>query len=102
MPINVESHNFCKDLAIKYLNTRSRLYIVDGYAGWDPKYRLKVRIVCSRSYHALFMKNMLIRPTAEELKRDFSDDKKIDFHVFNAGELKVPLPIKDVANETSV
>ncbi len=45
---------------------------------------------------------MLIRPTAEELKRDFNDDKKIDFHVFNAGEYKVPLPLKDVACETSV
>ena len=33
------------------------------------------------------MKNMLIRPTDEELKRDFVDDTKIDFHVFNAGDL---------------
>ncbi|EGR33029.1 phosphoenolpyruvate carboxykinase, putative [Ichthyophthirius multifiliis] len=102
IPINPESHAFCKDMAIKYLNTRQRLYIVDGYAGWDPKYRLKVRIVCSRSYHALFMKNMLIRPTNEELMRDFKDDKNIDFHVFNAGEFKSPLPIKDVTSETTV
>ena len=48
------------------------------------------------------MKNMLIRPTPEELKRDFSDDKKIDFHIFNAGEYKAPLPIKDVSSETTV
>lgn len=39
------------------------LYVVDGYAGWSEEYRLKCRIVCSRPYHALFMKNMLIRPT---------------------------------------
>lgn len=48
------------------------------------------------------MKNMLIRPTNEELMRDFKDDKNIDFHVFNAGEFKSPLPIKDVTSETTV
>lgn len=48
------------------------------------------------------MKNMLIRPTSEELTRDFSDDKKIDFHIFNAGELKAPVPIKDMSSETTV
>lgn len=72
---------------MNYLNTRSRLYVVDGYAGWDPEYRIKVRILCTRAYHALFMHNMLIRPTEDELKRDFSNPDKIDFHVFNAGEM---------------
>ena len=44
-------------------------YVVDGFAGWDPEYRIKVRVVCSRAYHALFMHNLLIRPTPEELER---------------------------------
>lgn len=22
---------------------------------WDPKYRIKVRVICARAYHALFM-----------------------------------------------
>ena len=35
-------------------------FVVDGYAGWDPKYRVNVRVLCSRAYHALFMKNMLV------------------------------------------
>ncbi len=46
-----------------YLNTRKKLYCVDAFAGWDPQYRLKVRVICARPYHALFMHNMLIRPT---------------------------------------
>ena len=33
----------------------------DGYAGWDPEARFKLRVVCARPYHALFMHNMLIR-----------------------------------------
>ena len=28
-----------------------------------------MRVICARAYHALFMHNMLIRPTAEELER---------------------------------
>ena len=44
-----------RERAIDYLNTRERLYCFDGFAGWDPKYRLKVRVICSRPYHALFM-----------------------------------------------
>ena len=32
------------------------------------RYRLKVRVICARPYHALFMHNMLIRPTTEELR----------------------------------
>lgn len=45
---------------------------------------------------------MLIRPTAEQLKKDFTDTSKIDFHIFNAGELNAPVPIKDLTSETSV
>ncbi len=39
-------------------------------------------MVCSRPYHALFMHNMLIRPSAEELE-DFGEP---DFVIYNAGE----------------
>lgn len=30
--------------------------------------RTKIRVVCSRPYHAMFMHNMLIRPTQQELE----------------------------------
>ena len=67
-PVNIQldEHVFLinRQRAIDYLNTRERLYVIDGFAGWDPRYRLKVRVICSRPYHALFMHNMLIRPTA--------------------------------------
>ena len=54
---------------------------VDGFAGWDPAYRIKVRVICARAYHALFMHNMLIRPTARGA-RDFG---KPDYVIYNAG-----------------
>jgi hypothetical protein len=55
--------------AVDYLSTRDQLYVIDGFAGWDENYRVKVRIICERAYHALFMRNMLIRPTAEQQRR---------------------------------
>jgi phosphoenolpyruvate carboxykinase (ATP) len=70
-----------RERAKDYLNTRERLYVVDGYAGWDPAYRLKIRIICSRPYHALFMHNMLIRPTKEELE-SYGEP---DYVIYNAG-----------------
>ena len=37
--------------AVDFLNINQRLYVFDGYAGWDPKYRIKIRVVCARAYH---------------------------------------------------
>ena len=71
IPLSEETFVLLKDIATDYLNSRPRLYVIDGYAGWDPKYRKKIRIITTRSYHCLFMRNMLIRPTEDELKNDF-------------------------------
>jgi phosphoenolpyruvate carboxykinase (ATP) len=44
---------------------------------------LQVRVVTERAYHALFMHNMLIRPTEDELA-DFGEP---DFIIYNAGRV---------------
>ena len=46
------------------------LYVIDAYAGADPKQRIAVRVVTSYPYHALFARTMFIDPTEKEL-RDF-------------------------------
>ncbi len=84
--------------AIDFLNTRPRLYVVDGFAGWDPKYRLKVRVICARPYHALFMHNMLIRPTQEELD-SFGEP---DFVIFNAGQFSANRYTAQMSSPTSI
>jgi phosphoenolpyruvate carboxykinase (ATP) len=84
-PVNIpcEPHTFeiNRQRALDYLNTRDRLYCFDGFAGWDPKYRIKVRVICSRPYHALFMHTMLIRPTHDELSAYGTPE----FTIYNAG-----------------
>merc|ERR1719192_1229514 len=81
-PMSERDFAITRKRAIDFLNTRQFLYVVDGFANWDVKNRLKVRVICSTAYHALFMQNMLIRPSSEELKT-FGQP---DFFIFNSGE----------------
>ncbi len=79
--------------AVESLNTCPRLYVVDGYAGWDGEHRLKVRTIAARPYHALFMHNMLIRPTEDELA-EFGEP---DFLILNAGQFPATIRTADVS-----
>ena len=101
-PVNIkatpETFASCKERTIEYFNARDRLYVVDGYAGWDPKYRLKIRVICSRAYHALFMHNMLIRPTEEELA-DFGEP---DYVIYNGGTQPADASLADLSSNTGV
>jgi phosphoenolpyruvate carboxykinase (ATP) len=87
-----------RERAVDYLNTREQLYVVDAFAGWDPEHRIKVRIICERAYHALFMWNMLIRPTEEELKNFGSPD----YVVFNAGKFPANRYTAQMKSKTSI
>jgi phosphoenolpyruvate carboxykinase (ATP) len=87
-----------RERARDYLNTRDRVYCFDGFAGWDPKYRIKVRVICSRPYHALFMHTMLIRPTREELANYGTPD----FVIYNAGAFPANRLTTGVGSKTSI
>lgn len=96
----LQEHTFMvnRERAIDYLNICDRLYVVDGFAGWDPAYRIKVRVICSRAYHALFMRNMLIRPTPEELET-FGEP---DYLVLNSGRFPANRYTQDMTSTTSI
>ncbi len=96
--LSAESFSINRERAIDYLNTRERLYCFDGFAGWDPKYRLKIRVICSRPYHALFMHTMLIRPTKQELA-DFGEP---DYVIFNAGQFPANRRTQGMTSKTSI
>jgi phosphoenolpyruvate carboxykinase (ATP) len=50
-----------------YLGSQKELFTQDLYAGADPAYRIKVRLVTTNAWHALFARNMFIRPDAADL-----------------------------------
>jgi phosphoenolpyruvate carboxykinase (ATP) len=101
-PVNIpcDERTFAinRQRAIDYLNTRERLYCIDGFAGWDPQYPRKVRVICSRPYHALFMHTMLIRPTREEL----ASFGQPDFTIYNAGAFPANRLTTGVSSTTSI
>jgi phosphoenolpyruvate carboxykinase (ATP) len=98
IPLDAHSFAINRERARDYLNTRDRLYCFDGFAGWDPKYRIKVRVICSRPYHALFMHTMLIRPTKQELEA-FG---KPDFVISNAGAFPANRLTAGMDSKTSI
>ena len=50
-----------------WLGTQPELFTQDLYAGADPAHRIKVRLVTTNAWHAMFARNMFIRPPVEEL-----------------------------------
>jgi phosphoenolpyruvate carboxykinase (ATP) len=80
----MDEHTFLinRERAVDYLNSLDKVYVNDQFLNWDPEFRLKVRIISARAYHSLFMHNMCIRPTCEEL----GNFGKPDFTIYNAGQ----------------
>ena len=58
-------------------------YMFDGYAGFDPKYSINVRILAKRAWQAHFVHNMFIRPESNDL-----DNFSPDFTIINASDVK--------------
>jgi len=73
--------NDLKELVLEELSGK-KLYVVDTYCGANEDTRLKVRFIVEVPWQAHFVKNMFIRPTAEELET-FGEP---DFTVMNGCE----------------
>jgi phosphoenolpyruvate carboxykinase (ATP) len=98
IPLTEDAFQRLKARATRFLDQQERLFVVDCFAGHDPTHRLKVRIITTRAYHALFMTNMLIQPTKQELA-NFGEP---DYTIYNAGELCADRTIPGVTSETCV
>ncbi|HEV7264359.1 MAG TPA: phosphoenolpyruvate carboxykinase [Falsiroseomonas sp.] len=64
-----------------WLGQKPQLFTQDLYAGADPAHRIRVRLVTTNAWHALFARNMFIRPAREEL-----DSFKPDYVILHAPE----------------
>lgn len=98
VPLDPQSFEINRERAKDYMNTRPRLYVVDGFAGWDPAHRVKIRVICSRPYHALFMHVMLIRPTPDELANFGAPD----YVIYNAGQFPANRLTAGMTSKTSI
>ena len=96
IPLSDDSYAAVRERAVEFLDTCEHLYVLDAFAGWDPDNQLKIRIICSRAYHALFMHNMLIRPTPKQLE-EFGEP---DYTIFNAGQQLADDSVDGVESKT--
>ena len=64
------------------------LFIQDLYGGADPKYRIGVRVITEYSWHNLFIRHLLIRPTKSDLETYINDFSIINLPSFSANPAK--------------
>ena len=80
-PISQDTWNALKETTVSQLSGK-RLFVVDAFCGANENTRLKVRFIMEVAWQAHFVKNMFIRPTAEELA-NFGEP---DFVVMNGSK----------------
>ncbi|MBR3038064.1 MAG: phosphoenolpyruvate carboxykinase (ATP) [Clostridia bacterium] len=66
VPVKREKFDAIKSKMVAYLQGRD-VFVFDGFAGADKKYAKKFRVICEYASEALFIRDLLVRPTAEEL-----------------------------------
>jgi len=68
-PFPPEAFGRLLEKAARYLGNLEEFWVVDAYAGADPRYRLNVQVVAEHAWQALFARQLFRRPTREELDR---------------------------------
>jgi len=82
-PMSEEVWGEVKTLAQKQLSGK-RLFVMDAYCGTNEDTRMAIRFIMEVAWQAHFVKNMFIRPSAEEL-----ENFEPDFVVYTASKAKV-------------
>jgi len=98
MALSEDSFQKVKARAVQFLDSSPHVFVVRAYAGHDPRYRLKIMIKTTRAYHALFIRTMLIVPTAQQLA-EFGDP---DYTIYNAGEQWADPTVPGLTSKTCI
>ncbi|MEG0742652.1 MAG: phosphoenolpyruvate carboxykinase (ATP), partial [Clostridia bacterium] len=72
VPISIDKFNNIYNRMCAYLQNRE-LFVFDGFAGADQQYRIGVRVVNELASQNMFIHQLLVRPTEEELAGFQSD-----------------------------
>ena len=83
LPLSEESFEILEK-AIKKEMEQKDLFVFDGYAGADERYRLPLRVVTMMAWQGHFSHNMFIRPTETEL-----ESFQPEFTILNASSTNI-------------
>jgi phosphoenolpyruvate carboxykinase (ATP) len=87
-PFSSEKFQALLDRVMRHMSERD-LYVMDLAAGADPTYQLPITVVCEYAWHALFVKQLFIRPDLKHLACH-----KAEFTVIAAPEFEA-IPERD-------
>ncbi|MEO0145000.1 MAG: phosphoenolpyruvate carboxykinase (ATP) [candidate division WOR-3 bacterium] len=95
-PFDEENFNKLLNEVKNYLDSKD-VYIQDLFVGADEKYRLKLRVITESPWHALFARNMFIRPNNGQLI-----DFKPDIIIYHAPNFKANPQIHKTRSEVFI
>lgn len=91
-PISEEIFENLYHKVVDFLKEKEEVFVFNGFAGADERYRLPIQIINERAWHNLFAHQLFIRPTEDELAEHVSE-----FTVISAPSFKAD-PAQDGTN----
>ncbi len=96
-PISEEVFDNLYHKVINYLKEKDEIFLFKGFAGADKNHRLPIQVVNEFAWHNLFVHQLFIRPTKEELK-----DHEAQFTVIAAPGFKADPAVDGTKTETFI
>ncbi len=82
-PISPQTFDYLLQKVQQYLEGRE-VFIFDGFAGADPRYRLSIRVITELAWHNLFARQLFLRPDHHHLSHHHPEFTVISVPGFNA------------------
>lgn len=83
-PMSPENFAVLKADFLAHLASKPTLFVQDLFGGSQPEHRVNVRVINEYAWHNLFIRNMLVRPTTDELAGFLPEYTIIDLPSFKA------------------
>jgi phosphoenolpyruvate carboxykinase (ATP) len=83
-PMTPEHFAALKEDFLKALGGKDKLYVADLFGGSQPEHRVNVRVINELAWHNLFIRTLLVRPSAAELADFAPEFTIIDLPSFRA------------------
>src|SRR5687768_1626637 len=84
VPMTPEHFAALKADFLAALGQKGKLYVADLFGGSQPEHRVNVRVINELAWHNLFVRTLLVRPTADELAGFAPEYTIIDLPSFQA------------------
>lgn len=95
-PISPEVFERLQNKVAAYLGSRPH-YVFNGFGGADARHRLPIRVVTEYAWHSLFVHQLFVRPSAEELRTHVPA-----FTILSAPSVKADPAVDGTRSETFI